>query len=69
MNRALQEKYTETNWGENPALKNGNEAGGGISRAKWSHSKCTLGYTLILIDIRITQWPEKDLNKTVTPVN
>ena len=27
---AAGEKYTETNWGENPVLKNGNKAGGGI---------------------------------------
>ena len=39
------EKYTETNWGENPVLlKNGNKAGGGIlyMGLKRSHSKMPL---------------------------
>ena len=41
------EKYTETNWGENPVLlKNGNKAGGGIStmymELKRSHSEMPL---------------------------
>ena len=45
------EKYTETNWGENPVLlKNGNKAGGGIlyMGLKRSHSKTPL-FSFILM--------------------
>ena len=45
------EKYTETNWGENPVLlKNGNKAGGGVlyMGLKRSHSKMPL-FSLSLI--------------------
>ena len=37
------EKYTETNWGENPVLlKNGNKAGGGIHGTKKEPFKNTI---------------------------